>query len=282
VRTQRIRLLALDIDGTLLTTGNVLSPAVVSAAREALDRGCRAVLLTGRSLASTTPVAAQFPDGFVVGLGTYDGARLEWYPSGEVLRDVRLEPEVAARTLEIMYRYGLGPSVFPGDANGGPVYGSLEHPPPEMWQGLNLDRMRLLDEPEMLAALAERVVTISALADHDTAFACYEELRETLGQNASVIITLSERYGGHFAQVAGPLATKAAALVCLAERLDVPLGEILAMGDWMNDRAMLELAGVGVAMAGSPDDVLAAADWVTGSVADDGAARAIERFVLAP
>jgi Cof subfamily protein (haloacid dehalogenase superfamily) len=280
VRTQRIRLLALDIDGTLLTTGNDLSPGVVSAAREALDQGCHAVLLTGRSLASTTPVAAQFPDGFVVGLGTYDGGRVEWYPSGEVLRDVRLEPDVAASTLRVMYRHGLGPSVFPGEADGGPVFGSLEHPPPEMWQGLNRDRMRLLSESEMLAALTERVVTISALADHDTAFACYEELCEALGESASVIITLSERYGGHFAQVAGPLATKAAALVCFAERLGVPLGEILAIGDWMNDLAMFEVAGVGVAMAGSPEDVLAAADWVTGSVAEDGAARAIERFVL--
>jgi hydroxymethylpyrimidine pyrophosphatase-like HAD family hydrolase len=54
----------------------------------------------------------------------------------------------------------------------------------------------------------------------------------------------------------------------------------MAVGDWLNDIGMLEIAGVGVAMGGSADEVIAAADWVTGPVEAAGVAAAVERYVL--
>lgn len=277
---RRIRLVALDIDGTLLTVGNDVAPEVLEAAARALAAGSRAVLLTGRSRASSICVAEQFPEGWVVGLGSYDGARCEWLPSGELIREVRMEPEVARETVDIMCDYRMGPALFPGEERGGPVFGLQRQPPPDAWQALNLGRMRLLDEPEVAAMLAEGIVTVSALGTHEVAQACYEELAQRVGDRAAVIVTLSERYGGHFAQVAGKGATKADALRLFAERLGVPLAETLAVGDWMNDLPMIELAGVGVAMAEAPEDVRGAADWVTDGVHEHGVARALERFVL--
>jgi Cof subfamily protein (haloacid dehalogenase superfamily) len=275
-----IRLLALDIDGTLLTTGREVSPVVIEAVRRALARGCHAMLLTGRSRGSTLPIASQFPEGSVLGLGTFDGARLERYPHGEILRDVRLDPETAAEVLAIMCRYGLGPALFPSEADGDIVYTLLESPPPARWQGLNSERTRTLAAEDVPAILQAGVTTLSAFAPREVAYACDEELRHAVGERASVIVTLSELYGGYFAQVAGLGATKADALRFFTEHLAIPLAETLAIGDWLNDRAMIEMAGVGVAMAEAPEEVRAAADWVTAGVREDGVARAIERFVL--
>jgi hydroxymethylpyrimidine pyrophosphatase-like HAD family hydrolase len=74
-------------------------------------------------------------------------------------------------------------------------------------------------------------------------------------------------------------ATKGRALQAVAEHLGIPLAATMACGDMINDQTMLEVAGIGVAMAQSPDPVRNAADFVT-QPGDAGVAEAIERFVL--
>jgi HAD superfamily hydrolase (TIGR01484 family) len=74
--------------------------------------------------------------------------------------------------------------------------------------------------------------------------------------------------------------SKATGLAWLAEYLGVPRATVLAIGDNDNDAPMLAWAGVGVAMGLSSPAALAAADWVTGSVAEDGVAMALEKYVL--
>ena len=75
--------------------------------------------------------------------------------------------------------------------------------------------------------------------------------------------------------------SKATGLAWLAEYLGIGREAVLAVGDNDNDAAMLAWAGVGVAMGNSSPAALAAADWVAPSVAEDGAAAALEKFALA-
>jgi hydroxymethylpyrimidine pyrophosphatase-like HAD family hydrolase len=77
-----------------------------------------------------------------------------------------------------------------------------------------------------------------------------------------------------------PGLTKAVGLGWLAEQLGVPREAVLAVGDNDNDAPMLAWAGVGVAMGEASPAARAAADWIAPSVADDGAAVAIEKYVL--
>ena len=73
--------------------------------------------------------------------------------------------------------------------------------------------------------------------------------------------------------------SKASGLEMVCARLDVPRANVLAIGDGFNDLEMLEWAGRGVAMGQSPDPVRAVADAVTGSVADDGLATELLRYL---
>jgi hypothetical protein len=74
--------------------------------------------------------------------------------------------------------------------------------------------------------------------------------------------------------------SKGDALRRLAAHLDIPQAQVMAVGDQDNDTAMIAWAGLGVAMGNGSPAVKAIADWVAPSVAEDGAAVAIERFVL--
>jgi hydroxymethylpyrimidine pyrophosphatase-like HAD family hydrolase len=74
--------------------------------------------------------------------------------------------------------------------------------------------------------------------------------------------------------------TKATGIAFLADRLDIPMSAVMAVGDQSNDLEMLRDVGLGVAMGDAPAEVRAAADEVTGTVHEDGAAGAIERHIL--
>jgi hypothetical protein len=275
-----IDLVALDIDGTLVGEDSIVSLACRVALAEASRRGCRVALVTGRSRTSTLPVAEQLGDGVVAALGTYDGALIELHPSGEVLADIRLAPEAAYTAFFSMAEAGLGPEVFMGPEYPHRIVVWKDGPPSSGWLDENRQRVWVADRGEVEAALAARPITISALAAYADTQACVEHLERSLGSAASLRITYSPRYGGHFAQVAGPNAEKGNAVELIANHFGVARERVLAVGDWLNDVAMLRWAGTGVAMGASEPDVIAAADWVTTSLEEDGVAAAIRRFVL--
>lgn len=77
-------------------------------------------------------------------------------------------------------------------------------------------------------------------------------------------------------------ASKGAGVAWLLDRLGVDPSAVLALGDGENDVEMLQLAGLGVAMGNAGPPALAAADAITATNNEDGVARAIEQFVLAP
>lgn len=274
-----IRLIALDIDGTLVGDDSIVSQANRSALASARDRGAPTALVTGRSRASSLPVVEQFDQGVIVALGSFDGALVELLPSAEVLADHRLPADAAMRSFGAMVGAGLGPEVFTQAADR-PVVAWIDALPPQRWLGENLHRLDVVDRAELERVLADRPITISALSPLDVAEACAERMRAELGDEIDVKITFSPRYGGYFSQVAAPRATKVEAVKTVVERLGVTSDEVLAAGDWLNDVDLLRFAGIGVAMDGSVEAVLLAADWVTASVEDDGVALAVRRYVL--
>lgn len=274
-----VRLLALDVDGTLVGADSTVSAPTRAALGRAAEAGWRIALITGRSRMAALPIAEQMPAAALVGLGTYDGAQVEALPAGPVLQDERMAPEAAWASVETMAAHGLGPTVFPAWGEGRRVFAWDECPPPPAWLDQNPGRAAIVDREALDAELRQGIVTISALGTLETATRCAEGLRARLAGRASVIVTYSERYGGHFAQVAGPRGTKAVALGLLAEHLGTPLSDVMAIGDWVNDVGMLRAAGIGIAMGDAPEEVRDAAMWVTGSVAENGVAMAIERFL---
>ena len=81
-----------------------------------------------------------------------------------------------------------------------------------------------------------------------------------------------------YLEVMDPLGSKSNAVRFLIERMKIDRSEVIAIGDNYNDREMIQFAGMGVAMGNAPDEIKAAADYVTDTNNEDGVRKALEKF----
>ncbi|MBF6212088.1 HAD family phosphatase [Nocardia puris] len=261
VRGGRPRLIALDVDGTLLDAGVPVSERVVAAVRAAVAQGAHVVVTTGRSLLATRPVLAE--------LGLVDGHAL--CSNGAVHIDVRrsapvavhaFDPAPAVATLRDLFpemvfaveKVGVGTWATGASPGGYPIgdYLLVDHdalgsePTPRLncwWPDGSLE--------EMLPLLESWESPESSWVHGD------------LGP----WLTVSPRG-----------VSKGWALERLRRALDIPRAETLAIGDGYNDREMLTWAGHSVTMANAPAEIQDLADEITTDVTTDGAARILERW----
>ena len=103
-------------------------------------------------------------------------------------------------------------------------------------------------------------------------------LKERLGESVSILQSGSEHYWG--IEIYGQGIDKAYGAKRICEHLGVAQEETMAIGDHLNDLALISWAGLGVAMQNAQPELIALADHVTTSVYEDGVARAIEQFIL--
>jgi hydroxymethylpyrimidine pyrophosphatase-like HAD family hydrolase len=129
--------------------------------------------------------------------------------------------------------------------------------------------------PDLMAELERWPTKILAAGASGRPEALLDEVRATFRGRAQVTVSHPE-----YLEFTAPGVTKGQALRWVARRLRVPIRQVLAIGDQYNDLEMLAAAGHGVAMGQSPLRVRAAARYVTGSIDEDGAARALEALVL--
>jgi hydroxymethylpyrimidine pyrophosphatase-like HAD family hydrolase len=260
---QPVGLVALDLDGTLLGLDGSLSEAVREAVHAAAGRS-ELVVATGRSLHTTLPALAALglDSGFVVAsngsvLARVDAgrARVEWTVTFDARPAVELVRAALPDALFGVEELGRGYRVteaFPdGELTGETEVVGLE---------------RLLADP------VNRVVVRTpdrAPSDFLTAVAAagLQGLNYVVGYTS-------------WLDLMPPGVSKATALEDVRERLGVAPEATLAVGDGPNDLTMLSWAGWGVAMGHAPPDVMAAADEVTATVDDDGAAAVLHRYLL--
>ena len=266
------KLVALDIDGTLLkwiegggTTHEEVTPRVRDAVHLALDAGCHVVLASGRSPHGMTPVAD------LLGLRAVDGDRL-WvvasngavifrYPPLEVVHEETFDaaPAVAAilerkpHALVAVEERGVGYRVsapFPdGELSGEMIQSRID---------------------EIVGAPVSRVI----IRDPSSSVEEFVELAADLGLHGTDYVVGWTAW----LDLAPVGVSKASGLAHVADILGVEAADVLAIGDGRNDLEMLAWAGRGVAMGQAIPEVHDAADAVTDSVYDDGAAVEIERW----
>ena len=267
-----IKLIALDLDGTLLNSKKEISPRTRAAIDAALAKGVRVALASGRSRRGIMHVAEELElekkHGLIV---AWNGAHVEDLTSGEVLHQ-RLLPEgivgelcdyAKAHDMAIMTydREGVSISETPEDEY--IVYEAVsnripqrrvESLPAEVTYPLN--KMLLTFHPSRLAALEPEMQAHFA---------------------GRIDVYHSEPY---FLEAMPLNCTKATALEMLLDKLGLTRENLMVCGDSGNDLAMIRFAGLGVAMDNADADVKAQADYVTASNDEDGVALVIERFVL--
>ncbi|QGU08550.1 Putative phosphatase [Corynebacterium occultum] len=269
------RLVASDIDGTLLNSQDRVIPRL----REVITRlggtGAHLTLATGRPHRWLAPVLEQLPVRPVCvcanGAVIYDSA------SDRVLRSHLLDPQVMSAVVEVANEAlaefgGVGIAV---ERCGDTAFGCPEEyfaaAPDYMpaWEGgpFNIE--------EETAILAESSVKLLLRNENLSAAQMYE-LVSPMIDRSQAHVTFSMPEG--LLEVAAPGVTKALGVELLGEYYEVPQAEIVCFGDMPNDIEMLEWAGLGVAMGNARPEVKAAADHVTGTNDEGGVAQVLERW----
>lgn len=265
-----IRMIALDVDGTLLTSGGTVSEGTVRAIRAAQERGVKVVLATGRSAPESvwlTRLAGC--DDRAVCLG---GAAIADMADGRHLRRWDIPEAQAAPVLELLRGKSLACMVFAGEVNLLDRYSDAffraNYPYPAY-----LDTTVAADDlPAWLKAHRQPLTKVHATGAPEL----FPPLLERLGRMPGIALTSSGR--DNFEVVAEGV-DKGKALCLLASEWGIAPAEIAAIGDSENDLAMLRAVGCPVAMGNASDEVKGAAALVTDSNDRDGAAKAILRLM---
>lgn len=267
---ERVRLLSIDVEGALLRSDQTMTDAVRAACQQAQNAGCVVVLASGRPPQALRPLIEQL--GVTAPVIAYHGA-LIWNPVDDraqhhqsidaqlvrrMIDDARAVDDKLMVGIEVMDHWFTDrvdrrlletlPGV-PEPDDVGPVGQFLGQP---------VSRLSLFGQPDQL----QRVLPV---------------LREKYWMTRQVALYQLQPTR---VQLLHPMADKSIALQRVAGRLGARRGQVMAVGEALNDAGMVEWAGFSVAVANACDKVRHLADVVVPSNDEDGVAEAIERFIL--
>ena len=268
----KIRVLALDLDGTLTNDQKIVPPRTRAALDAAAAAGVTIVLASGRPTAGITPLANDLglpaKGGCIL---AYNGGAIVDCKSGEVLYQKRLAPELVPELCAFAAKEDFAILTYNKE-------GVVTERPEDPWAAkegftCHLPMIRVDD----LAAYVDYPVC-KMLLTLDPA-----RRDEVCAKGRAQFAGRADLYpSSPFFIEAVPLGVaKDVSLAARLERMGLARENLMACGDGLNDRSMLEFAGVGVAMQNAEDAVKAVADYVTAADNNhDGVAEAIEKFIL--
>lgn len=262
-----IKLIAIDMDDTLLTSELTLSERTVAAIRTARAQNVAVAIATGRMFSSALPYARSL--ALDVPVISYNGGMIRNPLTDETLFHQTLDAAAAAEIRSIFRARDWYLQTYVND--------------------------RLYVEKHCReSAIYEALAGVEAIALGDAFYAQTEAPTKMLAMAEPELLqtiesTINERLGGKiftatskptYLELTHPDVNKGAALDWLGRYLNIPRAEIMAIGDSNNDYPMLEYAGIGVAMGNASERVKSVAQFVTADNDSDGVALAIERFAL--
>lgn len=269
-----IRLIALDIDGTIIGDDHDITERTLRAVRGAMDRDVAVSLVTGRMVSSAMRFATELGlTGPIVG---YQGGLIRAMPVpdsrrlGKLLLHTPLPAEAARSILTWTRARGLDPHVNHLER----FILRADDPRADDYSAFMGARAELV--PDLLEAIDHPVTKILAVGEPPVPVDVAPLARAEFAGRADVTISHPR-----FLEFVAPGVSKGRAIRFLARRLRIPLAATLAIGDQWNDLEMLAEVGHGTAMPSAPPEVRAAARYVAPPLEDDGAARMIEDLVLA-
>ncbi|BBI32111.1 Cof-type HAD-IIB family hydrolase [Cohnella abietis] len=262
------RLIAMDLDDTLLTDELTVSDTTRQALNDAIAKGAHLTIATGRMFDSAQKIARQV--GLNVPIITYQGSLIKNLMDEEVLYERSVPTDVAQQLFEYCQAHGLHLQSYIADklyvqADGEKIqnYAKQSNIPytiePDFSQIIKHEKqtkLLIIDEPARLDALLP-------------------ELKALFG--SKVHLTKSKP---NYLEFMHPEGTKGHALRFLAAHYGIPMEETIAMGDAMNDHEMVAAAGLGVAMENAVPALKEIANFVTLSNNNDGVAHALQKFVI--
>ena len=264
----KYKLIAVDMDGTLLNDQCVITPRTVAAINKAVSRGVIFTISTGRPIQGVEQYIEQLQ--LKAPVITYNGAMIVSSDTGKTLFSKTIEPRDALKILNCGLELGVTMCIWANNQ----LY----------CNGLN-ERVKFYESISGVAAVAAD--DYATLAESGiTKILWYDEvdviadIQQKLSKNSFEKVTFCTSRP-YFLEFFHSEVSKADAMDKIGQLCGVKREEMIAVGDGFNDLPMIDYAGLGVAMANAPDEVQKRADYVTQhSNNDDGIAEVIEKFVL--
>lgn len=258
------RLIAADLDRTLLRSDGTVSDYTRDVIRRCREAGVGFTFATGRMYCSALPIARRLE--LDLPLITYQGALLKGL-DGQVMHALYLPQDIAGELEEILRKSGMHYNIYADEKMYFSTFGEkfmryAQHigveplAAPHGLGNIQVTQYGVFDEPEPIAELEQRI-------------------RETFGDSLHTIVT-----GDRFLEICHPMAQKSYGLAQLAQHLGIDRQDVVAVGDNNNDLDMLAYAGLGVAVANAVPAAMAAADRLTASNDEDGVAKLIEELLF--
>lgn len=270
-RLPKPKMVATDVDGTLLDEWERVTPRTRTAVAALIADGVPFVLATGRPPRWIDPVVEGlgFPPLCVCGNGAviYDSA------ADRILHTSTLDVESLAWIADLAER------VLPGCGLAAERVGRSAHDaatpqfvssPEYEHAWLNPDDTQVSRQEVISAPAIKMLIRLRGTPS--------AEMQSALEPHLAGLADITYSTNNGLIELSAPGITKAAGLSVVAERLGVDPAAILAFGDMPNDVPMLRMAGHGVAMGNAHPEAQAAADEITASNSEDGVARVLERW----
>jgi len=270
-------IIALDLDGTLLTTEKALSETNREVLAQAAADGWAVVPTTGRFYGAIPQIVRELP--FVRYAITVNGAEVADLESKKTIYKAEIPYKQVIEIMKFLDSYPLIYDIY----QGGEAFmtAAMKDRIDIMTDDVHYRRMlKELRQPvdELKAFIAERKQDVQK-----TQFVTYDaeihrQLMEILPQKFSdIVLTVTAKNN---IEINNTKANKGEALWALADYLGVSRESTVAFGDALNDMAMIKAAGTGVAMANACEEIKAAADFITPSNDENGVAYGINKFCL--
>ncbi len=271
-----IKLLAFDLDGTLVTDDKRLTERTRRALQAASDSGIETVIATGRPI-TAVPEEIKGQPCFRYAVST-DGARIEDLQSGKILHQAFIPQRLVRPIYEIFDHYDVVKEIYidgTGYISEPQLENLRDYVPNQAVHDYILRTRRVV--PDIRALMDQDIEKAHALfkteEDRRDAIRRFEETGEGLSLSDAFPINL---------EVSAPGVDKGAALKILGEMLGITTAQMMAFGDSTNDAAMFAAVGTSVCMANGNPKMKEQADIIAPSNEEDGVAQVIEKYVLGP
>ncbi|MBT2736364.1 Cof-type HAD-IIB family hydrolase [Bacillus sp. ISL-7] len=264
------KMIVLDLDDTLLQDDHTISDRTKRALMDAQELGVKVVLASGRPTSAMYAIAEELRlNDFGSFILSFNGAKIINCQTGEELFSSTLSPDVVHYLYEVSRRENVWIHTYVGDqivTEAGNQFTNIEG---------EITGLEIIEVGSFVEAVSEPVVKVLMLEDETKLADVEEKLHQELAGHLSVM-----RSKPFFLEFTEHGVTKGTSLSHLIQQLGIKREEVIAIGDSYNDLAMIEFAGLGVAMGNAPDDIKAKANFVTDSNMNDGVAKVVEKFVL--
>ena len=262
-----IKLIVSDIDGTILTSENDLNPLTEEAIRTVInDEQCDFTISTGRAFPLTLPLAAYFKlkIPFIFSSGAIYDPREDRVISAPSIKPIQIE-----KAVRIAKKFGVGVITHTKTD----MFCQVSDKDWETISSLEWMREEKVDHArrvkDIKTDIPGEIIRLDIFAEVDWLTAVWQEINESIPDVNAVKMKRS-------IEISHDGMNKGTALTTMAQLLSIPMKNIMAVGDSLNDIPLLQAAGYGVAMGTAPDALKETADAVVPSADENGLVKALE------